>query len=576
MVKKYSFTVLVALSIFVATRLIMGMTGEGPSEMTLSLTATVLQNDKFQVFYLSEGDSGFNEKHSIISEVNGSDKPQVIDFVLPLDTTISKLRIDIGNNRGQSPLHIQEARLKTPDHSFSYPISESFLKNVHISEKDGKFFTKIVSNSYDPFFISNFNLTPTIKKLAEAQPLVDKTVAIIFALVFAVAAFISNYLKVSRSKSPSPSFYIATFIVIIATPPIVQLLGAGQKAESKEKRELSPMPEWTFNQSFPKEYEAYYNDNFGLRPTIINWASKLKIGVFRDSPQPELVQFGKQGFLFFNEHNAIDGGIYSSYSHTNLASLKQLENGFSKQFKLKQQLAARGMDYVVGFWPNKHTIYNELLPFTMKVQIQGETSLADQAVEYFDEKGMSLFDVRKHLLKEKQEDQLYFKFDSHWNLNGAYGAYRAFCEQTYDELGLSPFPKEAFEVSYIKIREGDLTNLLGIDGMDYYDEKPNYRLKDGNKAYRFVAPTGIYQNATVTLNENCGNDKTALVFRDSYGAALIQFLSLHYSKVVYVGKSPVDMYWVDQVDPDVVILGVVERRLPYILDTVNEVGKHAP
>jgi len=185
MLKKYLFAVLVALSIFVATRTIMSMTGEEPTEMTLSLTATVLQNDKFQVFYWSAGDGGFNEQHSIITDVIGSDTPQVIDFVLPLDTTISKLRIDIGNNRDQSPLYIQEVRLNTPNQSFSYPISESFLKNVHIFEKDGKFFTKTVSNSYDPFFVSNFNLSPIIKKLAEAQPqfviglLAESTVSLI-------------------------------------------------------------------------------------------------------------------------------------------------------------------------------------------------------------------------------------------------------------------------------------------------------------------------------------------------------------------------------------------------------------
>ncbi|SDD71817.1 SGNH hydrolase-like domain-containing protein, acetyltransferase AlgX [Pricia antarctica] len=571
MVKKYATALLIAFLVFVTTCLLMGITGAKPTEITVSLSATVLKDDVFQVFYSNQGEGAFTEKQSAITEIKGGGEPQTIEFVIPLDTSLTQLRIDIGNNRNQMPINFSTVRLRTHESSYAFDISKSFLKNVCITEKDGKFITRTVLNSYDPFFISNFDLSPILEKLAKKQPLVANKVAYFLALIFAVAAFISFSLKKIRLANLRPNGYIFAFVLIIAAPPIVKLFGLEQKTESMEKRELAKQPEWAFKESFPREYEAYYNDNFGLRPTIINWASDLKIGLFRDSPQPELVQFGKNGFLFFNEHNELDGGIYSSYSHTNLASRKQLENAFRKQFDLKQDLTKLGIRYAVGFWPNKHSIYNSSLPFTMKIQVQGETSLADQAVRFFEEKGMPLFDVRHNLLKNKNEKQLYFKFDSHWNANGAYLAYRNFCEQTFNELGLTPFPVEDFDISYSKIRNGDLTNLLGIDSISgYYDKKPNYKFKNSNSTYHFVNPGGIYQNTFVTENNNCGNDKVALVFRDSYGAALVQFLSLHYSRVVYVAKSPVDMYWVNQVNPDVVILGVVERRLPYILDTVGK------
>lgn len=577
MVKKYTTALLIAFLVFITARLFMGITGEKTTEITVSLGATVLEDDVFQLFYLTEGEDAFTEKQSAITEIKGGGEPQTIEFVIPLDTSLTKLRIDIGNNRNQMPISISAVRLKTLDSSYTYDISKSFVKNVCIIEKDGKFLTQTVSNSYDPFFISNFNLSPIIEDLAKKKPIVDSTVAYLLAMIFAVAAFISFSLKKAIIANHMPNGYIFAFALIIATPPIVKLFDFEQETESNEKRDLALRPEWVFNGSFPKEYEAYYNDNFGLRPTIINWASKLKIGLFRDSPQPELVQFGKDRFLFFNEKNEFDGGIYSSYSHKNLASSEQLENAFHKQFKLKQDLAKRGISYAVGFWPNKHSIYNDLLPFTMKIQVQRKTSLADQTVHYFAEKGMPIFDVRKDLLENKEKKQLYFKLDSHWNSDGAYQAYRAFCEQTFDELSLSPFPKEAFDISYSTIRSGDLTNLLGVDSITgYYDKKPNYQFKNRERAHRFIAPEGIYQNTFVTVNKSCGNDKVALVFRDSYGAALIQFLSLHYSKVVYVAKSPVDMYWVNQVNPDVVILGVVERRLPYILDTLNKAADSLP
>ena len=557
-----------ALLVFVSTRFLMGITGEKPTEMKVSLEATVLQNDTFQLFYLSKDETSFKEKHSVLAEIKGGDEPQNIEFVVPLDTSIHKLRIDIGNNRHQMPMRISAVHLNVLDRSLSYDISESFIKNVCVSEIQGRFITKMVSNSYDPFFVSNFDFSAAIKDLAKEQPLVDDAMAFFLALIFAVAAFISFFVKTPKTAAPRFQPYIAAFVLIIATPPLVELLNVELESATKEKRELAPPPDWAFNESFPREFEAYYNDNFGLRPTVINWASKLKIGVFRDSPQPELVQFGNNGFLFFNQHNADDGGIYASYSHTNLATDEELEHAYQEQLQLKNDLSKKGIAYAAGFWPNKHSIYGDQLPFTMEMQIQGNTSLADQIVSYFGKRKMNFFDVRRDLLKAKDKKQLYLKFDSHWNSNGAYEAYRSFCSQTDSILGLTPFQIDDFEVTYTQTKKGDLTNLLGIDSISgYHDNVPNYVFK--NRTFKQLPPIGFSENTVITENKYCNNKKLALVFRDSYSSALIQFLSLHYYKVIYIWKSPVDMYWVDKIKPDVVILGVVERRLPHVIGTVK-------
>ncbi|MEO9893563.1 DHHW family protein [Aurantibacter sp.] len=560
---------LLAILVFFTIKVLIGTLKSKPEELAIQVNAKVLADDTFQVFYLNEKAKVFNEEQSVISEVKGDSILQTIRFKIPLDTSINKLRLDIGKNRKQKPIEITSFILANEFDSLTYDISKDFNKNICIGEENGKFITKTISNSYDPFFISKFNAKAAILNLTNDKPLVHNFVAYLISFVFALAFLLSATLNNFSLNRLSPNAYTLFFILIILAPQCAKLLDSTAET-SNEKRKLAKKPEWNFKESYPKAFEAYYNDNFGLRPLLISWSSKFKIKFFKDSPKPELAQFGKDGYIFFNEYEEKSGGIYSSYSNTNLASEKELNNALQKHKRIKNELAHKNIEYVFGSWPNKHTIYNDLLPYTMKLQLANKTSLADQTVSYFEKAKLPMFDVRKDLLNNKNKKQLYYKFDTHWNANGAYEGYHAFCKQTFDQLGLKPFPLEEFEVSTTPIRKGDLTKLMGIDSISsHYDVKPLYELKNDNKNFHFIYPGGIYKNGFVTINDNCGNNKTALVFRDSYGSALIQFLSLHYAKVIYVARSQVDMYWVNKTNPDVVILGVVERRLPYLLDIVE-------
>lgn len=568
--KRYILPLIGAILVFMATVFLLGTFASKPTEVVIELKAKVLENDLFQLFYLQEGASSFSEKNSIRVNVKGDTAYQNIKFAIPLDTLITKFRLDVGRNSKQKPMRFERIGLNALHKSFEYKMSESFAANVNIALKDGQYFTSSTSKIYDPFFISKFNVPEIIEELKAEQPLTGKPIAYLIAFVFSLALFISLFLKDVRIDGIQLDPYIFAFVLIIAVPSLVKLFQNDKENEVTEKRELASEPEFEFSETFSAAYENYYNDNFGLRPTVIKWSNNIKVGLFRDSSKPELVQFGDVGFLFFNQFTEKDGGIYASYSNTNLISGNQLEKAYQNHLKLKTDLAEKGIEYVLGFWPNKHSIYSDYLPFSMKMQIKNDSSLADQVVDYFGKRKMSVFDVRADMLKRSAERQLYCKFDSHWNSSGAYEAYASFCRQTFDALGLAPFPLDDFEIKYRITQKGDLTNLLGIDSITgYYDKLPLYSLKDKNKRFRYVAPKGFPKNTIITENDNCGNDKTVVVFRDSYTIALVQFLSLHFSKVIYVWKSPVDKATVEKIKPDIVILGVVERRLPYLLGTIK-------
>jgi alginate O-acetyltransferase complex protein AlgJ len=359
------------------------------------------------------------------------------------------------------------------------------------------------------------------------------------------------------------NLYIISFLLVIITPSLVSIFDLNKEDQLNEKRGLAELPTFSFSKDYSSKFETYFNDNFGLRSELIKWSAKMKIELFRATPKPDLVLMGKNEFLFYNSKN---DGIQGSYTNTNLFSNQEIENAYKKQLKIKNDLNTMNILYVSGFWPNKHTIYPECLPSLMKVQIESITSLGDQITKYFKEKGLLFFDVRANLLKAKKDNQLYYKFDTHWNSNGSFEAYKAFCHQTQEILAITAYNRSDFDVSYEKIKNGDLTGMLGVDSIaNQYDNSPNFRLIKGNSHFRFIESTDLPTSTITSLNETCGNNKVVLVLRDSYTSSLVQFLSLHYYKVIYVWENTMDMKLVKQTNPDIVISSSVERYLPRLL-----------
>ena len=68
------------------------------------------------------------------------------------------------------------------------------------------------------------------------------------------------------------------------------------------------MPEFPKNfsalLSFPKAFEAFFNDNYGMRKSLITWHSKMMDKVFDESPSSRVV-IGKEGWYYFDNYNSI-------------------------------------------------------------------------------------------------------------------------------------------------------------------------------------------------------------------------------------------------------------------------------
>lgn len=565
--KKYITFSIISVLVFLIGYVLLKQYKIKPDEIFVELEAVVLEDDTFQLFYLAEGMSNFTEEQSIKVEVRGTNDRQKIKFSIPINIPIVKFRIDIGENSSQEPIKLNYVKISSVNRAYQYDVREDFTANSFIQADSKQIKAQIVDHQYDPFFESNFDVSKIVKILRKTDSTLSNTSIFFLSLIFSISVFIALYYKETRIKFSDSYSLILIFFIILSAPMFVRVFNINIRTTATEKRELTPKPTFKIGRDYPQLFEQYYNDNFGLRTLFVNLNSKIKVDLFRASPNPSAALFGKDGFMFFNlKSNA----IFRSYTNTNLVSQQALENAYQKQVEIRNTLTSKDIQYVIGFFPNKHTIYPEMMPFSMNMQIESQNSFADQATTYFKSKKFTLVDVREDLLTEKKERQLYHKLDTHWNSYGAYIGYVSLCHQTYDLLGLTPYDISCFDISYSEERSGDLTDLIGRDKIDsYFDSVPTFSLKDSGIGFEILDNNKEYPDRTViTLNENCNNEKTVLVFRDSFSVGLVKFLSLHYHKVIYIWDSTyptLDMEMIEKTNPDVVMLLGVERSLNHLL-----------
>ncbi|WP_394974396.1 hypothetical protein [uncultured Croceitalea sp.] len=528
-----------------------------PTKILVEVKANVPKDDIFYVYYLQEGIKNWSDDNSSYLRIKGSNEIQNLHFTIPIGKKINRIRVDIGANKKQLPIKIETISFssETGKIILTDRIDSIFKPNIYTVKDKNTYFTKEKDGRYDPFLVSDVNLGSRLDKLRfPARMIADKWVYL-FSLVLTLAIILTLLYSIQPARA---SYFSILFLTIIVSPLFVQFAGIQFEQSNLEKRELSKWPSMGSLIEFPKKFETYYNDNFGLRPQMIALAGQIKTNIFRSSPKPELAQFGHDNFLFYN---ALEDEVYASYTNNNRISANDLASYYRMFRARKDSLAKKNIKYIKGFWPNKHTIYKGKLPASMTKQIVGTKSLADQIITYFNTKEEQFFDVRKPLLEQAKDKLLYRKFDTHWNSDGAYIGYKAFCEQTSSILGLTPFHKDKFNIIYKNVRSGDLTKQMGVDQIWGYNElMPKYNLKDEDFNFAVIPDSRFPPGSIVTRNPKASKNMRVLIFRDSFTTQLVQFISLHFTEVVYVNEiyneNLIDLY-----KPQVVISCRVERYM---------------
>lgn len=371
-----------------------------------------------------------------------------------------------------------------------------------------------------------------------------------------------------KPMKTSQKIFVAAFAVVLCGAWVLWLLlGRFTDNENYENRELAEMPQWTAEtaEQFPRDFESFFNDRLPFRNQLITLNSGVDYYVFGRSSSNR-VAVGKDGWLFYAD--SADGNPIACYQGTNLLTQEELEAIAANCLRQRDRLTARGCEFVIFIAPNKERVYAEYMP-----EVYGppaETYRALQIVNYLRE-NTDLRVVYPHdelmSAKAEQNEKIYYKTDTHWNLLGGYVGSGALLK----ELGIEmpPLSDPALKITQDGFHTGDLAKNLGLTAqmktadpeyvVEGYDDHDAERVEETDYSYTYRAK---------------GADPRRLfVVRDSFVLSMIPHLSTQFSESYYKHF----MYYMyddfEAFQPDILVYETVERFAANLKDFSVERGR---
>ncbi|HEY9036967.1 MAG TPA: hypothetical protein VIM96_09680 [Pseudomonadales bacterium] len=347
-----------------------------------------------------------------------------------------------------------------------------------------------------------------------------------------------------------------------------------------EKRSLAAMPKRPLRldemSAWPKAWESWWSDAGYQRQAFISWHNRLRAAA-GISPQTNVV-VGKDGWLFFS-----GAEVLTDYRNAKLYRPDEIERWQRYLRHRDQDAKSKGAVYYLVIPPNKHTVYAEYLPDYIRPLTP--ISRLDQIIAAMQGSGVRIIDLRPALLEAKQYRQAYHKGDTHWNLWGAnYAQYEILrsLQQDFSLIKPTLYSSEQFIDADMKaFNDADMRYYYGL----YYMFGAADRLSELQPLLTALdrrcvkdAPLALepwkhvekkVRNRVFVASQCDQGHYRALIFRDSFAELLKPFLSSAFSYAAYIRVNrPMTLhywnYFMDEVQPDIVLDEMIARHLRYV------------
>ena len=341
-------------------------------------------------------------------------------------------------------------------------------------------------------------------------------------------------------KQIYPALLSTVFLVFLLLPLLLFLFGSHQKVSEVEKRTLAVFPAVQATakglSAFPAQFDTYYRDHFGLRDRLIRLHNSVYLQLFKLSPSNFVLQ-GREGWFFYTAE-----GVKEDYFGQQLLDPVSLDRSAAVLQDRRDWLANLGVRYLFAPIPNKITVYDEYLPF--RVRHNRGDSFYKQFLAYLTEKTdfKDVVDFYSLLKEEKQEQQLYFKTDTHWSNDGALLGFNEIIKHCSSWFPGRVQPMDRDELYRKTVHfSGDLSLLMNLRSQ-VSEEVDTIYVKDPC-AGTVNHPPASLGKLTSPLSDNpkqfpvengCADqDLTVLVIHDSFGRFLQQYFNERFKKVIY-------------------------------------------
>ena len=334
--------------------------------------------------------------------------------------------------------------------------------------------------------------------------------------------------------------YIVLFVAACVVPGAMLV---------KYRTELPPLrtEDGSFNKDWNTQFTAFVSDHFGFHDTLVTANGHLQAELLHTSAEEDVI-IGKDGWLYYTPtvHDFLGDPTISDAG---------LQNIVYNLTMMQDYVTQHGGTFITALVPNKNTVYPQYMPYNYRQS--GVDGNLERLQALLAESSVTYADLSQALTQAAADsaEPIYHKQDTHWNNTGALIGYRTILEA-------AGVPYEAYadltpsvEMSW----NGDLQGMLFPDSgvldaqqvypIDFtYTYQGHYRNTD-DISIRTVCPTGT---------------GSLLMFRDSFGAAIIPYLSEHFQTATYSRARPEPLSQIETAPVDLVVLEIVERNLAWL------------
>jgi hypothetical protein len=322
-------------------------------------------------------------------------------------------------------------------------------------------------------------------------------------------------------------FLVFVFSGFIILPMLNDIFHFVDDAANLENRKLKERPDLNVNllDPFPAQYDSFYTDHFSFRSLAIKWYGQFVMRVYKKTPFPTFVAIGHNNWLFntgteMNRYEP-DLNFPPEYFETIKKNLEYMNRFLEKQ----------NCKFYFCIAPCKAVIYEEnVMPTHYKFREKCWGELVNEYVRK--NTGINTIDLYGPMLKIKDEHQLYYKHDSHWNRwGGFYAANTIFSVIEKDLPSIKQLSPEDYIVDEIPRKEGDALRVLGNPDVPA-DVEHIFKYKKDGKPVKFDPL--YYPEAKLYFRDTKDSSKPNMILcADSYANSIFPFLSENFSRSVH-------------------------------------------
>lgn len=312
---------------------------------------------------------------------------------------------------------------------------------------------------------------------------------------------------------------------------------------------------------YPGELLGYLKDNMGFRGTLVRARGLIAWQGLGISPAPDQV-IRADPWLFFRGERVLDD-FRRVYRFTDA----ELDGWADALESRRVWLAKSGIQFLVVIPPNKETVYAELLPAS--ITRDPATSRLTQLGERLKARtGVQLLDLSHTLTAHKSDGRLYHLTDTHWNDLGALVGYRAIMARLAPWFPqLRPLDDDEMKREEVVTRGGDLARICGLPG-DLLEPQLEIRVQPTRGPVSLASGKpltfdrlDVRQRDEIITRAPHGEIARAMIVRDSFGEALLQYLAPHFQTADWIWSYDFPTDLIERRHPALVIEELVERKL---------------